>query len=228
MPKYFDKKIVSVIGPPGSGKGTQADLIAEQFSLFHFDTGSFLRKMFADANPDDKEMADELAIWRSGELNSPPFVSKKVIEQTSNLISQKSGVVFSGSPRTIYEAKEEAPFFDNLVGRSNVLIFYVTISKEESIKRNSGRLICEKNKHSIPNLPDFEDIRKGGVCPKDGSKLVKKELDSPDVIASRYDVFFEKTKQVLDVLKGMGYKVIEINGEQSIGGVFEDIRAHLS
>ena len=228
MTKYSDKKIIFLIGPIGSGKGTQADNIAKEFSFFHFDTSAFLRRYFKEATPENEEARKEIEIYNGGELNSPPFVTKIVLKEAESILGKFSGLVFSGSPRTVYEFENEVAFFENLVEKENINFFYINVSKEESIKRNSNRLVCEKNRHPIPNLSGFEKIRASGVCPQDGSKLIKRGLDEPNTIAKRYDVYLRDTKPVLDKVKEIGYKIIKINGDQSIEKVFEDINKALS
>ncbi|MDP3954211.1 MAG: nucleoside monophosphate kinase [bacterium] len=228
MAQYSGKKIISLIGPIGSGKGTQADKLAEELNMHHFDTSRVLRKFLAAALPDDQEARKEKELYQAGELLSPPFVCRVLLGEIRVLLADINGVVFSGSPRTVYEFECELPAFDELVGAENVHLFYIELSKEEAIKRNSARLVCEKNRHPIPNLPGYEEARKLMVCPKDGSRLIKRSLDSAEMIAKRYDVYLRDTKPILDKAKELGYKFIEINGDQTIEKVHEDIRMHLS
>jgi len=217
---YQDKKIVLVMGTLGSGKGTQSDKLAETFGLYHFDTGPFLKELFASNDPG---ITKEKAEYESGKWVSPEFVTKNVLEKIPDILANHNGLVFSGSPRTLYEVEQELPVFEQLVGKNNILVFYLDLSETESIKRSTGRLICEKNNHPIPNLPEFQKIRENGTCPEDGSKLIRKELDDPIILKSRLSEHNSRTLPVLKYLKDRGYKIIEINGEQPIEKVFEDI-----
>ncbi|PJE51373.1 MAG: hypothetical protein COV29_01310 [Candidatus Yanofskybacteria bacterium CG10_big_fil_rev_8_21_14_0_10_36_16] len=228
MVKYPNKRIISLIGPPGSGKGTQADLLSEKIDLIHFDTGKFFRSFFNSYNGDDKEILEQKEVYDTGELLSPPFVARLVLSEVEKICAKESGIVFSGSPRTMYETGKELPAFGDMVGIENVFIFYISLSKAESIKRNSARLVCEAQGHSISNLPEDQKHREIGACPKDGSKLKKRDgLDDPEIIAKRYDVYLRDTKPILDKAKSMGYKVVDINGEQAIEDVSNDILKHL-
>ncbi len=220
MAQYPDKKIILVMGTLGSGKGTQAEKLAEVFGFYHFDTGPFLKELF-DSN--DPSIEKERAEYESGKWVLPEFVARKVLEKIPEILPNYNGLVFSGSPRTLYEAEQELPVFEKLVGRNNIQIFYLNLSETESLKRSMGRLICEKNKHPIPNLLEFQEIRKSGICPEDGSKLIKKGLDDPEILKSRLNEHNSRTLPVLDYLRQRSYKVIEINGEQPIEKVFEDI-----
>lgn len=224
MAKYPDKKIIIIMGTLSSGKGTQADKIAEAFGLHHFDTGPFLKKILSS---DDPSIAKEKSEYESGKWVSPEFVVKKVLEHAPIFLIQSKGIIFSGSPRTIYEVERELPVFEELVGPENVVVFNLDISEAESLKRSLGRLICDKNKHPIPDLPEFQEIRKAGVCPHDGSKLIKKDLDKPETLKSRSSEHNQRTLPVIDFFRKCGYKVIEINGEQPIDKVFADMMCWL-
>jgi adenylate kinase len=224
MAQYPDKKIILLMGTLGSGKGTQADKLAGAFGLHHFDTGPFLKELLGS---DDPGVAKEKAEYESGKWVSPEFVAGQVLKKISEIIPNYNGLVFSGSPRTLYEAEQELPVFEDFVGKGNIKIFYLNLSEAESLKRSMGRLICEKNKHPVPNLPEFQEIRKKGVCPEDGSRLIKKELDDPEILKSRLNEHNNRTLPVIDYLKQRGHEVTEINGEQPIEKVFEDISKYL-
>src|SRR3989344_529597 len=170
------KWVVILIGPPGSGKGTQAELLSEKFGLFHLESSKVIENKFKNADPNDLVISKEKETWRAGELTSPELVREWMLEEIRALYEKGVGIVLSGSPRTMFEAEGEMPVFDELYGKDSIKIFHLNLSKEESVKRNSSRRICEANRHTIPDFPIFKDIT---VCPKDGSKLLKRELDTP-------------------------------------------------
>ena len=217
----MDKKwVVLLIGPPGSGKGTQAEMLAEKFGLVHLESSQVIEGKFKNADPDDPVISKEKAAWKAGELTSPELVREWMLEEIRALHNKGMGIVFSGSPRTMFEAEGEIPVFEELYGKDNVKTIHLNLSKEESIKRNSGRRICEANRHTIPDFPIFKDIK---TCPKDGSPLVKRELDTPETIAVRYEVYLRRTQPILSFIQEKGYNIIEIEGEQDIDKVFKDI-----
>ncbi len=217
------KQIIIFIAPPGAGKGTQANLLAEKFGFTHIETSKIIEAKLKDADPNDPIMIEEKRKWLSGELNTPAIIKDWLLEKVRELAAENKGVVLSASPRTLYEVKVEMPEFEKLYSRDNIKIFYITLSEEESMKRNSGRRICEKNRHPIPNFPEYQNLT---TCPQDGSPLVTRALDKPEVIRERYGVYKAETEPVLDYLKKDDYKVIEINGEQPIEKVFSDIMGH--
>ena len=218
------KWVVVIIGPPGSGKGTQAELMAEKFGLFHLESSKVIENKFKNASPDDEIMLHEKEAWKAGQLTDPQLVRAWMLEEIRLLHSKGVGIVLSGSPRTMFEAEGEIPVFEELYGKDNVKPIHLNLTKEESVRRNSSRRICEANRHTIPNFPIFRDIT---TCPKDGSKLLKRELDTPETISIRYEVYLRQTQPIISFLGENGYKILEIEGEQDIDKVFDDILARL-
>lgn len=115
------KIAIIIYGPPGSGKGQQADLLADSLGIVHIDTGKLLRAIFADPvqmkNPVNKR---EKKINDSGTLNTPSWVVGIVKKNVRIAASLGRGVVFSGSPRTLYEAERIMPFLEKLYGRKSI------------------------------------------------------------------------------------------------------------
>ncbi len=223
----MDKQIVIFIAPPGAGKGTQADLFAEKFGFSHLESSKILESRLAgQENPPDPEIREAWRLYKKGELMTPSLVARLIIEEIEKLHHEGKSIIFSGSFRTLEEAEKEIPVAEKLYGRDNIKIFYITLSEEESVKRNSERRICEKNRHPIPRPeydPKFEGIT---TCPWDGSPIITRALDKPEIIRERYRVYKAETEPVLDYFREKGYKVIEINGEQPIEKVFEGILEH--
>jgi len=221
-----DKQLVIFVAPPGAGKGTQADLLAEKFGFVHVETSKLGEAKINDPGlvKKDPEVAEAKRLYDEGELFPSPWTTKLVVEKLEELAREGKGVVFSGSPRTVYEAEREMPEADRLYGRDNIKIFCLSLSEEESVERNSERRICEKNRHPIPRPeydPKFANITK---CPWDGSPIITRPaLDKPEIIRERYKVFLRDTAPVLDYFRNNGYKVVEVNGEQPIEKVFQDI-----
>ena len=212
--------VVMLIGPPGSGKGTQAEFLAEKFGLVHLESSQVIEDKFKNAAVGDKVIAHEKEAWVAGELTNPELVRAWMLEKIKELHSKGLGIVLSGSPRTMFEAEGEMPVFEELYGKENVKPIHLNLSKEESVKRNSGRRICQANRHTIPDFPIFKNIT---TCPKDGSPLLKRELDTPETIGIRYEVYLRRTQPILSFLQESEYSVIEIEGEQDIDKVFKDI-----
>ncbi len=214
------KWAVVLIGPPGSGKGTQAELLAEKFGLVNFEISQVIEEKFKNADPNDEVIKREKKIWQSGDLMTPEVIVEWTLEKMKEVASKGMGLVVSGNPRTMFEAENELPALETFYGKENIKAIHLNLTKEESIKRNSSRRLCQANRHTIPDFPMFKDIT---TCPKDGSPLVKRELDTPETIAVRYEVYLRRTQPILSFMQEKGYKVMEIEGEQEINKVFDDI-----
>ena len=217
------KQVVVFIAPPGAGKGTQSDILAERFGFFHLETAKIIEEKFATASPDDADILKEKENFLTGKLVTPEKVTAWVIEKIRELAAKDTSIVFSGSFRTLYEAQEETKVVEELYGRDNIKIFHIKISEDESIERNAHRRICELNRHPIPNLPEYQNIE---TCPHDGSKLIKRALDTPEVIRKRYQEYMNRTEPVLGFFQERGFAIIEINGTQGIENVTRDIAQH--
>ncbi len=220
MSEISKKWVVILIGPPGSGKGTQAEMLAEKFGLFHLESSRVIEDKFKNADVGDKVIAHEREAWKTGQLTNPELVRAWMLEEIQSLHDKGLGIVLSGSPRTMFEAEGEMPIFEELYGKDSVKPIHLNLTKEESVRRNSSRRICEANRHTIPNFPIFKDIT---TCPKDGSRLLKRELDTPETISIRYEVYLRQTQPIISFMEESDYKIIEIEGEQDIDKVFDDV-----
>jgi len=231
----MEKKIIILFGPPGAGKGTQAELLSDKTHCFHIESSKLIEDSF---NNDDSEkaieidgqvykMSDEKERWKSGLLNSFPFVAWLIKEKIKEVHSQGKGIIFSGSPRSLYEAGQEIPLLKELYGVENIKFFLLNISPETTIFRNSHRKICELMRHSILFNKETENLT---MCPLDGSALIKrKNLDDIETINKRLEVFKENTLPVVEFAeKEQGINVIKINAEQTVSEVFNDIIKNLS
>jgi len=216
----MQKRVIILIGPPGSGKDTQAELLAEKFGLVHIETAKIIEDKFKNAAPDDRELARAYQDYKSGKLVDPRLVAEWVIERIREKASQGKNLIFSGAFRTLHEAGQETPVVEELYGKEDIAVVYIELSEEESIKRNSTRRVCKANDHPIPNFPEYADLK---TCPKDGSEIITRILDNPETIKVRYQTFLEQTKPVLDYFTQRGYAIVRVNGEQSIEAVRQDI-----
>jgi len=215
-------KVIILIGPPGSGKGTQAKMLAEKLKLFHLQTSKLGEAKINDPElvKNDPEVAEAKKLYDSGGLFSPEWIQKLVLEKVKELVAQNKGIIFDGSPRTLDEAEKELPELESVFGRENIKIIKINLSEYESLKRNSHRRVCKLNQHPIPNFPEFENVK---ICPEDGSEIILRSLDDPETIKTRYKVYMEETYPVFDFFKSKGYNITEINGEQPIENVQKDI-----
>lgn len=221
------QKVIIIYGPPGSGKGTQANLLAGKLGLVHFDTGKYIEQLVHDpANQKNKEIQNQLKIFDSGKLCSPDWVFKITSKKTREFAKAGFGLVFSGSPRTMFEAFGDETrtgmitILEKEFGKKNIIPILLKIDPKISILRNSRRLVCSVCGGGIL----YSDAaHKHKTCPICGGKLRKRTVDNPKVFRTRIKDYEERTKPILTRLKKQGYKVMEIDGRPLPYLVFSDI-----
>jgi len=216
------RKALIVYGSPGAGKGTQANLLAAKLGLIHFDTGKFLEAAVHDPKRQkEKIIQRERKLFDTGILMTPSFVTKEVQNHAKRIWGNDSGLVFSGSPRTLYEAERLAPFLEKLYGKKNMFIFVLDIPPKLSLERNSHRVICKKCK--TPLLTAYYPSSKPKHCPLCAGPFYKRTVDNPGVIAVRLKQYEGRTEPVFAFMKKRGYLVHVVNGRPKPYKVFESI-----
>lgn len=204
------------MGPQGSGKGTQARMLAEKFNLQLFETGSVLREI-ADQDTEIGRKIDDI-INKKGQF-VPWKLLKKVLDQKVSKFDKNKGIVFDGTPRRM----EEIKYWENILptlNRKIDYIFYVAISKEESVRRLSIRKLCKENGHPLIVGKDISEEDK--KCPICGSEVYRREDDTPEKILNRLEWNEELLSPVIEYYKKKDM-LIEVNGEQSVENVFGEI-----
>jgi len=228
--KHSNKKpkVIIVLGPPGSGKGTQSELLAEKFGFFQWETSSIVGGIIERAKKGEFVIIDgkkyyfeeQGKIRKKGMLWNSNFIlyfTKKKIEE---LAKEGKGIIMSGSPRTLDEGKKLIPFLKKLYGKKNIVVMALKLTPAATIWRNSRRRECELATHSILHTKETERLTK---CPLDGSKLMHRKDDNPEIIKIRLKEYKEKTFPLFQLFKKQDLRVEEINGEQSVADVFRDI-----
>jgi adenylate kinase len=221
----MNKKVIFVIGSLTAGKGTQAKLLAEKTGFYHFITSKEGKK-YIKTHRDDPETLKQEKIYNAGDLFDPGWLVYKVQKERTREILQKDylGIIFDGSPRTLYEAENLLKIVADLVGKENVVILEIEVSEEEVVRRTGERLVCDKNENHVVSRR-FGDFKIGDRCDKCDGALVKRNLD--DVLDERLKEYRTRTVPGIEYLK-KHYNVITINGEQSIEDVHKDIMKSLS
>lgn len=219
---------IIIMGPPGSGKGTQAELLAEKLDIFHLETSEIIEKKLANAKKGEYLkvsgrkyfLVQEKKLRESGELMSPPLINFWVKEKIRELAGENKEFVASGSPRTLYEGKEIIPSLKRLYGLKNIVVISFKLSARESIWRNSRRKTCQLMRHPILYSKETSKLKK---CPFDGSRLVIRKDDKPEIIKTRLKEYRERTLPLLDFYKKEKIKVIEVDGSPPPAEIFENI-----
>lgn len=230
-------KAIIIFGPQGSGKGTQADLIAKKLDLFHFDTGQYLRTLlYNPALQSDKIIQRERKLNQAGILNTPSWVLKNVFQMIKKMAALNQSIVFSGSPRTFYEAfgyyqgkksKGKAEGMMDILkkyyGKENISVFIFNLPLKESLKRINSRLTC-----SVCNGPLLAQKNKFKSCPFCGGKIIKRKDDTEKSIRERLAEYEKRTKPVIDKIKKEKYRVFEIDSRPAPYKIHEAIYKKLA
>ena len=228
-PSKNSKLVIIIMGPPGSGKGTQAKLLAEKFNLYYFETSKILEEEFNKTKGEFLKIKgriyqplEEKKLWTKGKLCSPPFVTYLVKRKIEELAKEGQNLILAGSPRTLYEGERVIPLLKKLYGAKNIKVVLLEITPQETIFRNSHRRICQLMRHPILYSKENEKLK---TCPLDGSKLLKRKgLDDPETIKVRLKEYKERTlPPLIDYFKKEKLKVIKINGSPPPAEVFKNI-----
>lgn len=208
-----------LLGGPGSGKGTQAEKIQNQFGVVHLSTGELFRE-----NVKNQTELGTLAksFMDKGNL-VPDEVTVGMVRERMKDPETKAGVLFDGFPRTIAQAKALDDLMSQL-GREINLVLNLSVSDEEIVQRLSGRLICKKCE-----LPFHKEFNPFQTCPYEkceGEHLYQRDDDKPETVRARLRVFQEQTAPLIDYYSSQG-KLVTVPGEGGVNEVFESIRGVL-
>jgi len=209
--------IIIFLGPPGSGKGTQADLLQEEFDdLKYLGTGDLLR----DRKEKDDFTGNKIAEVMDEGVRVPTPVVFRVWMDKLEQFHQRNveNFIIDGSPRTVREAKmlEEALEWYNWEDKR---VLFIEVSQEESTKRLLNRRICEDCDEIYPYTKKYKDMDK---CEECGGNLITRKDDNEEGIEQRWRWYRKEVKPVVDYYEGKGV-LKRIDGEQSIEDVFEDV-----
>lgn len=216
----MSKIVLIILGPPGSGKGTQAKMLAQKYQMRLFGTGDLMREGVEKNEPIALEMKK---YWEKGNLVPDELVNDFVKEKIETLSKEevKNGLICDGCPRTLVQAEVQDKIFQKL-GLGNSLAINLAVSDESIINRLKARRICEKcGRIFLP--PESLELKN---CPDCGGKLIIREDDKPEVVKHRLKVYREQTAPLIKYYRERG-KLIEVDGELSIPEVFGEIARKL-
>lgn len=210
---------IVLLGPPGAGKGTQAQIISDKFDLPHISSGDLFRENLKDMT--DLGRVAQAYIDR-GEL-VPDDVTIEMVRERLSRSDCQEGALLDGFPRTPTQAKALDSILEEMSGQVDA-VPYIYVPEEELIQRLSGRWTCRAEGHVFHEK--YNPPSQPGVCDYDGSELYQRDDDREDTVRHRIQVYFEQTSPLIDYYRKAG-KLIEIDGNQPIEAVSEDILAAL-
>jgi adenylate kinase len=208
-----------LFGPPGAGKGTQAETIVKEFSIPHISTGDIFRKNIKEGTPLGKKAMEYMD---QGKL-VPDDLTIELVKDRLLEDDCKEGFLLDGFPRTIYQADALEDFLKSL-GQSLDYVINIRVRKELLVERAVGRRLC-KNCGQAYHM-SFNKPSKEGVCDKCGGELIQRKDDTQETVENRINVYREQTEPLIDYYTKKGI-IVNIDGEKPIAQVGQDIIAQL-
>ena len=210
---------IILFGPPGAGKGTQAQFIVKKHNYFQLSTGNFLREESKLKTPLGNEI--ELLLSK-GKFVSDEIVNKLLRQSITNL-KFRDRIIFDGYPRNVEQAKNLDTIlleFDQTIGH----IIFLNVSKDIIEKRIMGRMTCDRCNMTLNEFFNKEEIE---LHPCGKEFLNKRNDDNLDVVVSRYETYMQTTKPVLDFYS-KNSNFTEIDGAAEIDEITNKINEVLN
>ena len=206
-----------LFGPPGSGKGTQAKLLAEKFHIPHISTGDLLREAVTKKSP--------LGMQAKGYLDAgmlvPDDVMIGLIREVVTVGTGKDGFIMDGFPRTIPQAEALDRLFDELHIRIDGVVS-LRVDHDEVIRRLTDRKVCR----SCGRIFNSGQLRKDdpSKCPACGGELYQRSDDTTDTARKRLEIYVKETKPIKEYYRLSG-RFTQIDGMRDINDVYQEIVA---
>jgi adenylate kinase len=216
-----EKKIVVILfGPPGSGKGTQGKMIAEEIGILHIATGDIMRQAISEGT----ELGLKVKEFVGKGLLVPDEIVIQVIEERLKKDDTKNGFILDGFPRTIPQAVALDELFQK-INIQNYKVIWLDVPDEEIVKRISGRRTC-KNCQAVYNIY-FNPPKVDGICDVCGGELFIREDDKEEKVKKRLEVFREQTLPLIDYYQKKRRKIIKVSGVGSVDEIKERIKVEI-
>lgn len=200
------------IAPPAAGKGTQSNLLSNEFNIEHISTGDLLREEIKNGN---KELQ---AIIESGKLVNDELILSILAKKIDNLNSY----ILDGFPRTINQAIS----LDELLKSKNEKIDYViylSVDKEIAKKRILGRVSCPKCGSVYNTMIEGMNSKEDMICDNCNSKLLRRVDDTEETLSTRYDTYINETEPLIEYYKNKGV-LYQIDSSRNTMAVYNDIK----
>ena len=206
-----------LLGAPGAGKGTQAELIIETYGLPHISTGDILRKAVADGTPLGLEAKRYMD---AGELVPDEVVIGLVKERLSQP-DTGAGFILDGFPRTVVQAQALDAALGEL-GKSIDAAVAIVVDPEVIVERLTSRRTCR----TCNKITSLASLAADGTCPSCGGEVYQRDDDNEATVRNRLEVYERSTAPLVDYYRSAGV-LSEIDGDRPVAVVFADVKAAL-
>jgi adenylate kinase len=209
-----------LLGPPGSGKGTQGEALQEDFRLPYYATGDILRaavKEGSELGTKAREFMD------AGDLVPDELIIDLIADRVQGP-DASDGFILDGFPRTVPQAEALAAKMREL-GREITAAVLIDVDDEEVVRRLGGRRTCDKCGRVFH--VEFNPPEKEGICDVDGGELLIRDDDKPEVIQKRLETYHSKTEPLVDYYEDLGL-LQHVDGDRPPDDVSESIRGLLA
>ncbi len=211
---------ILLMGPPGAGKGTQAEKIVEEFKVPHISTGD----MFRAAVKQGSELGKEAKRYMDAGGLVPDIVTIGIVREGLSKPECAKGFILDGFPRTEEQAVALDGILKDLRIKLNAVI-NVSVPDDELVSRVTGRRICKAC--GATYHIKFNPTKVEGICDKCGGNLYQRDDDKEETVKNRLKAYHSQTEPLIEYYKKQGiYK--EINGMQAIDKVYVDVKASLT
>ena len=210
-----------LLGPPGAGKGTQADRLGEDFGLPHIATGDMLRAQVSegtDLGREAKKYMDE------GDLVPDEVIIGMITDRITDE-DARDGFLLDGFPRNEGQADALTDALADLDRRLTAALL-IEVPDDEVVRRLAGRRMCVKNGSHIYHV-EFDPPKHEGVCDQDGARLIQRDDDKEETIRKRLDVYHRQTAPLVDYYERQGL-LRRFDGRRNANEVHDHIRATLA
>jgi adenylate kinase len=208
-----------LLGPPGAGKGTQADTIVSEFSIPHISTGDIFRQNIKEGTVLGKKAKE----YMDQGLLVPDELTVDLVKDRLLKDDCKNGFLLDGFPRTIVQADALEDALKSMNQKLDYVI-NIEVSPNLLIERAVGRRVCKdcgQTFHMIFNKPAKE-----GICDKCGGELLQRKDDTEETVKNRISVYLEQTEPLIDYYTKKGI-IVNVDGEKPISEVGKEIVAKL-
>lgn len=205
-----------LLGPPGAGKGTQAQMIVEKYDIPHISTGDIFRDNIKRGTELGKKAQEYM---NKGELVPDDLVCDIACARLLEADCQEKGFLLDGFPRTVYQAEKLDEFLKAHDSKIDWVID-LKVEKEELITRITGRRVCPKCGASfhVTNIPPKKD----GICDFCGGELIQRADDTVETVTNRIDVYESQTMPLIDYYEKSG-NIAHMDGAKDLNTVFNDV-----